>query len=87
MSVVYPIRPSRALLALPLLAVLACQTVREIEEQPTVQDEFMQKSSFELDDDLCWQGAEASAATDAAVREAHDRCMAEKGWADSLPRD
>jgi hypothetical protein len=62
----------------------ACATVREVEESNLAPpDPDLAEGQYELDDELCWQGAKpppGQPADPASFQEAHDACMREKGW-------
>jgi len=79
---------ARAALLLSVLVLGACATVEEIEsDTPSgapIGEGFTnpaaREGQYELDSDVCWQSIDASSATQAAVQQAYEACMLQKGW-------
>ena len=70
------------------VALAACTTAQldEVEQvgNTAPADPDLQRGQYDLDDDLCWQGAQPPAGTAAdtdSIRAAHDACMRARGWA------
>jgi hypothetical protein len=81
--------PKPALRGCLLALSLAGCTTAQLEEVEQVgntapADPDLQRGQYDLDDDLCWQGAQpptGAASGDASIRAAHDACMRAHGWA------
>jgi len=74
------------LLASLALAACSTATLDQVEEvgNTAPADPSLQRGEYDLDDDLCWQGAQPPPGTpvnDATLQAAHDACMREHGWA------
>jgi hypothetical protein len=77
-----------ASLAILGLWTLACASVEEIEREDvgdpandmSFENPAAAEGQLELDNQLCWEQSRTDVASVDAARQAHQACMAERGW-------